>query len=79
MKWFLKIYYQLNMIIYLKGDKYPNKGRIAEQVEILKALFGIPLKDKFLQKHLNRINIVVNDKKRFKRDLNRMRTAKWIY
>lgn len=69
---FKKVHYQIRMIRYLCGGEQVNKYRVLEQVNVLFALFGLPLKDKMLEKHLHNLNVVMKNQKMYERDMKRM-------
>lgn len=70
--WLRKIDYQLKMIRYLKAAQKPNRYRIGEQKRVLLALFGVPLKDKSLEKHLKNLDFTMKDRRLYDADMKRM-------
>lgn len=73
MKLIKKIYLQLKLLRYLKSGEHVNRHRVAEQVQVLKALFGIKLRDESLNRHLINLEHIVTNKKLFKIQLDRIR------
>lgn len=71
--WLKKVRHQWRWIKYLKTGSHVNKYRVAEQWQVMRALFGIPLKDEMLQKHLRNLDAVMHNDKLYQVDIQRFK------